>query len=260
MRLNKLLHATKVFGLYRKPWLRFADYAGLLTNGQKYRVELRNGLTVEVRARVNDFEIVDEIFIHQVYQQALERVRQGSVVIDIGAQCGVFTLAAALRGARVIAYEPLPDNYELLVANIRHNGFDAVSANKLAVSARTGETDFYVVPQQTGWGTVHPECHGWSAERPGLRKMQVECLSLDDVFRQNQNQRCDLLKMDCEGSEYDILSAASQQTLSAIDAIILEYHLNVNVEALTGLLCAGGFQVERLWRYGYLFACRDARA
>jgi FkbM family methyltransferase len=224
-------------------------------------VYLRNGLAIELRGGVSDFQIVDEIFIHQVYQRALGRIHRGSMVIDIGAQCGIFTLAAASRGARVMAYEPLPENYKLLVANAHRNGFaGTVSTNKLAVTGKTGETDFYIVPEDTGGGTVYPEgVHGWSLNHPDLRHLQVACLSLDDLFRENQLRGCDLLKLDCEGSEYDILSATSRETLAAVDAIILEYHPNVSLEGLNGLLCTAGFRIERCAQWSLLFAWRERR-
>lgn len=257
--MTKLRHAAEVIHVYRNWWLRFADYAGLLQRGKRYPAVLRNGLVVELRAGTSDWQIADEIFIHRIYDRGLHQVRKGSIVIDIGAQCGMFTLAAASRGARVFAYEPLPENYDLLLANVRRSGFaDAVSARNVAVAGQTGHTDLYVAAGDTGGATVRPECHGWSPDRPGLERRSVPCLSLHDIFQQSDIPHCDLLKMDCEGSEYDILAASQMEDLAKIGAIILEYHRNVPVEELTSLLREASFQVELVRQYNILFASRDS--
>ena len=46
--------------------------------------------------------------------------------------------------------------------------------------------------------------------------VEVQCRSLDDIFARNDVTRCDLLKLDCEGSEYDILGKCRRETLAKI--------------------------------------------
>src|SRR2546425_2193800 len=112
--VGKVRHAIEIFRVYRNPWLRLFDYFDLLGNGRVYEVELRNGIRFAVRGASSDFAVIDEIFIHSVYERGLEAIEFGHDVIDIGSHAGMFAVAAAVRGARVVCFEPLPDNFELL--------------------------------------------------------------------------------------------------------------------------------------------------
>lgn len=132
--LSKVRHALGVFRVYRRPLVRFLDYFHLIRVGTRLRVTLRNGLTVTVRTGTSDFGVIDDIFISGVYDKTLNRLREGQKVIDIGAQCGIFALAAAARGATVLCVEPLPENYELLVENARLNGYETrIACQNVAV-------------------------------------------------------------------------------------------------------------------------------
>ncbi len=52
----------------------------------------------------------------------------------------------------------------------------------------------------------------------------VKTISLEELFKQFSISKCDYLKMDCEGGEYDILFSASHETLARIDRICMEIH------------------------------------
>lgn len=76
----------------------------------------------------------------------------------------------------------------------------------------------------------------------------IECVSLDDVFEQKQIEKCDLLKLDCEGSEYEILQRCRPETLNHVRRIVGEYHesscsAEQSGESLQRLLECRGFVV-----------------
>ena len=54
--------------------------------------------------------------------------------------------------------------------------------------------------------------------------IRVDCTSLDGIFAAYQLDKCDLLKIDCEGDEYEILLGASPDVLNRIGTVILEWH------------------------------------
>ena len=56
--------------------------------------------------------------------------------------------------------------------------------------------------------------------------MRVEIISLDEVVNRYKVPRHSVLKVDCEGSELDVIKNASLKTLSLFDQIILEYENN----------------------------------
>jgi FkbM family methyltransferase len=258
--MNKIFHAIAIFRLYRNPWLRYLDYLKMLPEQHKYRARLRNGLQLLVRACTGDFQVIDEIFIHKVYDYALSRLSEGDIVIDIGAHIGVFTLASALRGASVLCFEPFPENFDLLVENIKLNGYlERIQAYRFAVTGTSGERTLYTITGDTGGGTLFPSVHSqWAKwqDPQAWRAIKVQCITLDDIL-ENRVHQCDLLKMDCEGAEEEIILHIRENNLKKVKSIVMEYHAGVNVEHIRNKLESAGFKLNFATKGFILFASRD---
>ena len=122
-----------------------------------------------------------------------EAVKEGDIVIDIGANIGYFTtLLANLVGpkGKVYAFEPDPRNFDLLQRTIERNGWTHVIAKQKAVSNKAGELLLY---QTQSWAsnTLTP------AEHTSTIKVQV--VILDDFLRDEHH--ISFVKMDMDGSE-----------------------------------------------------------
>lgn len=94
---------------------------------------------------------------------------------------------------------------------------------------------------------------------------EVDVVTIDDLFVSSDVERCDLLKLDCEGAEYEVLGGASRDTVNRVGAIVAEYHVGLNdgePEWLASLLRAAGFDVTILPPMdnegGHLHALRSA--
>ena len=96
------------------------------------------------------------------------------------------------------------------------------------------------------------------------RQIKVNAVTLADVLTEHALDSVDLLKLDCEGAEYEILMSAPEETLAEVQRIVMEYH-NVDAEhthiQLIRFLEAAGYTVS--WEQnivheeiGYLFAAR----
>lgn len=121
-------------------------------------------------------------------------IRPGDTVLDLGAHIGYYTLLfAKLVGpkGRVIAFEPDPTNYSLLVRNVRENGYVNVECVNRAVSdsSRTGR--LYLSPRTSGDHRTH-------AVR-GRRAVPIEMTSIDDAIGDAKGLA--LVKMDIQGAE-----------------------------------------------------------
>lgn len=96
----------------------------------------------EYRENTSDDGVINDVFIKNCYHFPDDL--KGQIVIDIGAHIGTASIYAGLRGARVFAFEPSLENYNLLVKNIIHNKLTGnVKGYNLAVG-RPGIRTFYI--------------------------------------------------------------------------------------------------------------------
>ncbi len=174
------------------------------------------GLSFKVRRGTWDEGIVHEVVDGNSYSALLNEIEPGTICLDVGAHIGSFTVLAASRGARVYAFEPRPGNYDLLVENVALNGLsDRVTALQKAAAGVMGTRRMPAPNENTGGGGLWGEGEG---------TIEVDCIDLLDFIKHENLTQCRGLKMDCEGSEWEILAGFSAGDLRRFDVISLEYH------------------------------------
>lgn len=126
----------------------------------------------------------------------------GDTVVDIGAQVGVVSIYLASRyGATVYAYEPVPANFHRLCRNVEANGVDhLVTPVELAITGDGRPLTLTADPASNSGGASAFTASGDSVE--------VESTTLSDVFATHGIDWALLLKVDCEGAEYEVLADA----------------------------------------------------
>lgn len=197
----------------------------------RYTLALRNGLAIRLRpcrrGVVSDIDIVEEVLLEDVYQ-VNRNVALDSAVVDIGAHIGAFTMLAALRAkaGRIFAYEPTPENFELLSENVTLNRLRNVLIFPLAVGARKGKLKLTLAPNNTGGHTAFPK-----EGSPG-RYICADGTTLEDIFERHGLRRINLLKIDCEGGEYPIVLGTRPRYLRRIDCLLIEQHLTPPISEL----------------------------
>jgi FkbM family methyltransferase len=140
-----------------------------------------------------------------------DHLRAGSVFVDVGANCGYFSLlAAGLTGAsgRIFAFEPNPPVFDELSRHVQLNSVgDRVRMFKLALSdARVEGVPLFVSPLQSGLSTfitqraTSEQCFG----RPGT--VSVETVTFDEWREHESADHVDLMKIDVEGFEAQVLA------------------------------------------------------
>jgi FkbM family methyltransferase len=181
----------------------------------------------------------------------------GDLVVDIGANIGLFALWAARRGASVVAYEAA----ESTVAHLRANtqGHPSITPIWAAVVGTKTENTvrLYLHDERSTRHTLLGREIG-SGELLG-RYTDVPAIAIADVL----SEPCDLLKIDCEGGEFEIFSEISIATLRKARRIILEFHRTIGDPAvLLERLQTAGFAAEILEgtaateEFGVIGACR----
>jgi FkbM family methyltransferase len=160
-----------------------------------------------------------EIYLREDYFKGNCTVKPGDVVIDIGANVGIFTsLAFDMGASRVIGFEPFPKNYELAKKN---NPFAEIY--NLAVSDKIENIELYYTP--TGCGghsTIKEYCDSKPDHFP--THLTVRTTTLNNIIENNFLEKIDFLKVDTEGAELLIFNGLSDENLDKISSIALEYH------------------------------------
>jgi FkbM family methyltransferase len=182
---------------------------------------------VSIAANIIAWELVDDCY-------GFKRIdfKPGDVIIDIGAHIGFFAIYTALRfpHVKIHSFEPFPENYELLQQNLERNGITNVRTYPLGVSGSGRPLEMVTNPQNSG----HSTCYSRTLEYD--RTTGIPSTTLDHIFDSLGVDKCKLLKIDCEGSEYEILFSA--RSLAKIEYLSGEFHQNAWLRSL-GYTCEG---------------------
>lgn len=173
------------------------------------RVKLNRWSAVfEPRPGTTDAEVIGEVWTANDYRVPPEGFRR-AIVVDIGANCGFFSVLAAKAGASVVyAYEPEPENRARLEHHIKLNRVERqVKVLPLAVTDGLSPTVDMI---GTGGGARTTE--GGS----------VVTTTLSEVIA--MHGPISYMKVDAEGSEGPMFAAVSAEDLAGVDRIGLEWH------------------------------------
>lgn len=240
--------------------MRMAEWVHLLPR-RPYALRIRRGPVFWVRPYSSDAAFVQSITREREYFPYFS-ILPGDTVVDVGANIGSFSVWVAHQEptVRVIAYEPMPENFALFEKNIAVNHLQNLTAVRAAVAAESGTLTLY--PGKGTW-------YGSASLAPidaveSDRGEPVPSVSLAALFAKHGIERCDFLKMDCEGAEYSILAAVPNELWRRMNHIALEFHEFDTVhhrEQLIALLTEQGFRVILPPQYqqkkiGLLFAVR----
>jgi FkbM family methyltransferase len=205
-----------------------------LKMGRRLKTVDAGGFRVTMRRDDEDHLHIANIIDNQMYTSRPGfAIEPDNTVIDIGANIGTFTLTAAraAQKGRVIAVEPVLENFELLRRNVRQNALTNVQIIHAAAMDKSGVTPIYLNEQFGGCHSTRlrqedPEA---TNERLGSALRVDKCeltaaLTLSDLFDYLKIDRCHFLKLDCEGAEFPILFGLPDAVFQRIDRIVMEYH------------------------------------
>jgi FkbM family methyltransferase len=159
------------------------------------------------------------------YEGLMSSIKPGSVVMDIGAHHGLYTLGMAGKvgpGGTVISFEPCPDNLRVLRKNIAINSATNVRIEAMAVTNQTGISTLWVDESDLTSNALN-------RDHEGLRPVPVETITLDDFCRERRIRPA-IIKIDAEGEELAVLQGAAW-----LLAEVPEMVLHVEVHETPGL-------------------------
>jgi len=144
-----------------------------------------------------------------------ETITPGSVVYDIGAHVGFYTLLAARLvspGGKVFAFEPVPQNIYFLKEHLRLNRCSNVTVFEAAVAERSGYT-FFEEGQSSFTGRISSE---------GTSRYQT--VSIDNMVLEGRIPPPNVMKVDVEGAEMLVFSGAIATIQKYHPVIFLSTH------------------------------------
>jgi FkbM family methyltransferase len=174
-----------------------------------------------------------------------------SVVLDVGANVGFYSvgLARRSRAKRILAFEPVPENFARLQYHVERNGLSArVSPVNVALGNRIGHVEMHMTDRgksSTGNAVLVTETN--LADRPP--SCGATMTRLDDYAAENCITSCDLIKVDIEGAELEFLRGAAEFVQRTRPVIFSEYNpaaaaeFAYSFDDLKGLLGSWRYQV-----------------
>jgi natural product biosynthesis luciferase-like monooxygenase protein/FkbM family methyltransferase len=250
------------------------DPERILADRRGYR--LANGMIVAHHSGLQTNIIYREVFEDKVYLQHGITLNDGDCVFDVGANIGLFTLFAHQQCKKpvVYAFEPIPPTFDLLSTNVALYGLDVKLFN-CGLSGETKMSPFTFYPHAAGLSgyvsgadedkqvtksiigswlqKVAPENKGAVLPQGELDALIEEQLqsetyvcqlrTLSEIIRENNVERVDLLKIDVEGSEYNVLAGLDEADWKKIRQIVIEVHTEELLERIKILLERHGFDL-----------------
>jgi len=169
-----------------------SDFAEI--NGHKMFLDKEDTLSLSIRGVWEKFET-----------ECIKKIlTKEMVVIDLGANIGYYTLIfAKLVGpqGKIFAFEPEPNNFDLLKKKTLINGYQNVVLEQKAISNKNERLKLYLDKKNLG-------AHKLFFTHADQKFIEVDVITLDDYFN-NYDGNIDFIKMDVEGSEILIIEGMS---------------------------------------------------
>jgi len=179
-------------------------------------LELRNGLRYRIRPGTTDLSVVNEAAILNPYlSRGCLQITEDAIIVDVGANIGDFAVQVAHLCPRgqVYAIEPISENVQMIMHNNRLNGLSNIRAVQLALGADEGELEIHLAGSASS---------AYFREQASTTE-NVRVTTLPRLMRELGIDHIDLLKLDCEGAEWDILRTCDE-ILHSIKQICIEFH------------------------------------
>ena len=161
----------------------------------------------------------------EIHSLVTGAVDEDSTFMDVGAHVGFFTMAAAVRGARVVAFEASPLTAQVLREHVRLNELGSrVTVVEAVVSDSEGETSFYVDGDTMSASISRAAVDELSAHAQvePAQEIRRSAVTLDGYCTANGVDPT-LVKIDVEGAELRVLRGAAA-LLASDTAILCEVH------------------------------------
>lgn len=207
-----------------------------LINGETLNLDLS---TPELQIHFSSWNnytnaILDQFNTRNYYQDFIDK--NDKVILDLGANIGLFAIHVAPWAERIVCLEPTPSHFKLLEQLTSE--FKNIERVQVAIAPKDGKVTFYTEPNNTTMNSLIPRSGG---------SFQVEGYSLKTIMDKFNLQNVDFIKMDIEGSENIVLNDETvSHIINHVPKILIEFHSDhdVIVPKFISTFEANGFKVN----------------
>ena len=193
-------------GRLRKPVDTYAPRLGRLYRGMRDRTTAHKSRPTVYGFRLaGDPLMAKDDWEPSEVREFLKLLQSHDVVVDVGANVGLYTCLAASQSKQVISFEPLQRNVKYLTQNLWENSYLDVEVYPHGLSSQPGLKPIY------GMGGIASFIPGWG-QADAKRSEIIPVTTLDNVLNIRFRDERLLIKVDVEGYEFEVL-AGSGETL-----------------------------------------------
>ena len=189
----------------------------------KKTIKIKNKTTgtdnLIIRPYTTDLKLVKQLLINKgeydfLYNPEYKEYKDSKIVIDAGANIGIFSrmIGEICKDAIIIAIEPEEKNFELMKKNLNKEKY---------ICKKNGlwnkNSKLIVEPSETGeWG--------FTVKETTKKEYDVLGIGINDLMKEYNIDYIDILKIDIEGSEYEVFDESCDKWIDKVKLIIIELH------------------------------------
>jgi FkbM family methyltransferase len=216
---------------------------GFNTNKNIYR--LKNGIEVIFKPKTLDLMVIRECLINNLYIKYI-REKNLDTVLDLGSHKGYFITGLLSHGVnikRAICVDPLAENIDIFKKNIKANKdfFKKIESGVIfessAISLETGKRGFFITKNSVNHSLNDP-----SKYDEVIKNVVVDTISIKDLFNKYKLSSISLIKIDIEGTEFDLFRSKDYELLLKTKYLVMEIHPNekdLSTEIIEKLINSG---------------------
>jgi len=212
-------------------------------NEEHHLLELSENVTFEYKSIKELAVIFEELLLNEDYY--FETEKKAPLIIDAGANVGlaIYYFKTLYPQSKIVAFEPMPELYNIILRNIERNHWENVMVYPYAVDGSDNDNCIFYVQDSGLAGSLEKRNQeGVSADE--IREITVKCIRLSEYI----NESVDYLKLDVEGSETKVIEEI-QDYLDKVQHIFIEFHEGRmkgynSIAKITGVLEEKGFCVN----------------
>ena len=248
-KIQIFLNSRKIF----KNWHIYPKVYWQLGNDKFAVFETTTDLKIKIRVKSTDLMALTNVWMMNEYDVDSFKINQNDIVIDVGAHIGLFSLLVSqfCKTGKIFSFEPIRENFDLLVSNLELNHIQNIFPFNVGVSKNSDGLNLFLDDDQSAH-SIFPN---------GSKSIAVDSISLQKIFDEKKISACKLLKLDCEGAEYDIIDSLPAEYLDKIQNMAIEYHFaDTKPELIKNLITKiknAGFKIKTVPHYddmGFLIA------